>query len=69
MSAGNLQRVRVRERETKAVGEEARSKDRKAWLKTDEEKKKKEDALVLDGEKATAGREECEKRRGQRSAN
>lgn len=37
----------VRERETKAGGEEARSK---AWLKTEE--KKKTDALVLDSERA-----------------
>lgn len=57
MSAGNLQRVR--ERETKAGGEEARSKARKAWLKTEEEEDgEKQDELVFDSEKATARREE-----------
>lgn len=40
MSAGNLQRVRGRE--TKAGGEEARSKARKAWFKTDEKRFRRE---------------------------
>lgn len=62
MSAGDLQRVRVRERETKAGGEEARSK---AWLKTEENKEEEKiDALVLDGR-----REESEKRKHGRRAN